>query len=47
MEKILQLHERNLQIYFLIEIAITCLENKTFEPILDSSCLTEGMPIRP
>lgn len=47
MEKILQLHERNLQIYFLIEIAITSLENKIFETMMNFSCLTGGMPTRP
>ena len=44
MEKILQLHEQNLQMYLLIESAITCLENKVFETMMNFSCLTGGVP---
>ena len=46
-ERILQLHEQNLQISILIENAMTCLENKIFESMLHFHCLTGGIPIRP
>ena len=44
MERILQFHEQNLQIYVLLESAVTCLENKLFEGIINFPRLAGRMP---
>ena len=46
-EKILQLHEHNLQLYELIESAVTYLDHTMFKGMLRFSYLIGGIPTQP